>query len=237
MSRRSVTSRWITARRNAACAASDARSGARSRSTSDAISVHTRRSTVAGGSALRPRSRRRPTTASPTRSSWVETPAASSISARSSAEERAATASTALERSIRTREASIAAAAARTTSGSPSPASTAAVIASSAPKSIPAWESRAGSATGSELVEVPEEQRAEARADGHERREHVERQDRGGKPLPHLRVGGPGRNQHQRDPHDEGERARTGDDEVGDVLIAHRAGVLSPTAATTQPSE
>ena len=53
------------------------------------------------------------------------TPAASRISARSSAVERAATASTALERSISTSEASSARAAARTTSGSPRPDSTA----------------------------------------------------------------------------------------------------------------
>ena len=50
MSPRSVTWRCSTARRNASCAASDARSGARTRSTSDAISVVTSRSSAAGGS-------------------------------------------------------------------------------------------------------------------------------------------------------------------------------------------
>ena len=67
----------------------------------------------------------------------VTTLIASAISERSSALDRAATASTPLERSMRIREASSARAAARTTSGSPSPASTAAVTASSAPRSIP----------------------------------------------------------------------------------------------------
>jgi hypothetical protein len=65
----------------------------------------------------------------------VATPATSAISARSSADDRAATASTALERSIRISDASSARAAARTTSGRPCPDSTASVIASSAPRS------------------------------------------------------------------------------------------------------
>ena len=50
MSPRSVTSRRSTARRNASCAASEARSGARTRSTSDAISVVTSRSSAGDGS-------------------------------------------------------------------------------------------------------------------------------------------------------------------------------------------
>ncbi len=63
------------------------------------------------------------------------TPSASDISIRSSAVERAATASTALEWSISTSEASSARAAARTTSGSPSPDSTASLISASASRS------------------------------------------------------------------------------------------------------
>ena len=55
-----------------AWAASDARSGARRRSTSEAISVVMTRRSAAGGSPARPRSRSRPTTASPTRSSCTD---------------------------------------------------------------------------------------------------------------------------------------------------------------------
>ena len=171
MSPRSVTWRCSTARRNASCAASDARSGARRRSTSEAISVVTSRSSAGGGSPARPRSRSRPTTASPTRSSCVATPGASAISARSSADERAATASTALERSIRTSEASSARAAAPDDLGQPAPGldrvgdrararrgrarlgvldADAAIAAQSRPRRRP-----------SELVEVPEEAAAE----------------------------------------------------------------------------
>ena len=95
--------------------------------------VTTRRNAT-GGSPERPRSRSRPTTASPTRRSCTETPAALLISAFSSALERAATASTELDLSISTSEASSARAAARTTSGSPSPDSTASEIADSDPK-------------------------------------------------------------------------------------------------------
>src|ERR1700757_818731 len=54
---------------------------------------------------------------------------------RSSAGERAATASTAAERSMRMRLASSARAAARRISGSPAPASTASVMAANAPRS------------------------------------------------------------------------------------------------------
>ena len=58
---RSVTSRSSTARRNAAWAASEARSGARSRSTSEAISVVTTRQERGGRlGACGPRSRTRP---------------------------------------------------------------------------------------------------------------------------------------------------------------------------------
>ena len=53
MSPRSVTRRWNSALRNAAWAASDARSGARRRSTSDAIIVVAIRTTAADGGPLR----------------------------------------------------------------------------------------------------------------------------------------------------------------------------------------
>ncbi len=73
-----------------------------------------------------------PTTVSATRSGMLVTPWPWDSSARSSAGERAATASVAPHASLTTRLASSARAAARTTSGSPAPDSTASVIASSA---------------------------------------------------------------------------------------------------------
>ena len=85
-------------------------------------------------------------------SSCVSTPSASRISERSSAVERAATASTELERSISTSEASSARDAARTTSGSPRPDSTASDIALSAPRSGSAASLRAGEDTEKRLV-------------------------------------------------------------------------------------
>ena len=139
-----------------------ARSGARSRSTSEAISVRTI-GRKGGAVSRRGRIRSRPTTSPPTRSSCVSTPWPSAISERSSALERAATASTALVWSSRTIDASSARAAARTTSGRPEPAATAAVMASSAPKSA-----RAGGRgiarcqpCSPDLVVVPEEDRAD----------------------------------------------------------------------------
>jgi hypothetical protein len=147
MSPRSVTLRWKSAVRKAAWAASEARSGARRRSTSLAIIVVAIRRIAADVPPPRGRTRRRPTTASPTRSSWVSTPSASRISERSSAVERAATASTELERSISTSDASSARDAARTTSGSPRPDSTASDIALSAPRSGSAASLRAGEDT------------------------------------------------------------------------------------------
>jgi hypothetical protein len=153
MSPRSVTLRRMIAATNAAWAASEARSGARRRSTSEAISVVTTRRNAAGGSPVRPRSRSRPTTASPTRSSCTDTPGALAIRARSSAVERAATASTELERSISTSEASSARAAARTTSGSPRPDSTASEMAAREPRSTAAAAaSWAGGVTAGSLV-------------------------------------------------------------------------------------
>ena len=121
-------------------ASCEARAGARTRSTSEATSVVTRR-TSAGPGCERARIRSWPTAASATRSSIVSTPAALSSSERSSAGERAATASTEPLRSSSTRLASRARAAARTTSGSPAPDSTASVIASSASRSSPAERS------------------------------------------------------------------------------------------------
>ena len=136
MSSRPEMSRSSSACRKPASACSEARSGARTRSTSEAISVVTSRTSAALAS---PRARMRsvPTGASATRSSIASTPAASSSSERSSAGERAATASTAPARSVSTRLASSARAAARTTSGRPAPDSTASVIASSAARSSP----------------------------------------------------------------------------------------------------
>ena len=117
---RSVTSRRSTARRNAACAASDARSGARRRSTSEAMSVATTRSSAGDGLGRAAAQAQPADGARPRRAARrVSTPGAPAISARSSAEERAATARTALERSMTTSDASSARAAARTTSGSP----------------------------------------------------------------------------------------------------------------------
>ena len=144
---------------SSSAASSDARSGARTRSTSDAISVVTSRNIVWSGACSRARMRRRPTDASATLSSIVVTSSASRISDRSSAGERAATASTAAERSIRTRLASSTRAAVRRISGRPAPASTASVISASAAKSgtpveVAAWrgESSAISA-GSGVVD------------------------------------------------------------------------------------
>ena len=130
--RRSSTARW-----KLAAASSEARSGARMRSISEAINVVTKRSSAASGVRSRVRIRNLPTVASATLSSIVVTSSASRISERSSAGERAATASTAAERSIRIRLASSARAAARSTSGSPAPASTASVIAPNAVRSGP----------------------------------------------------------------------------------------------------
>jgi RNA polymerase-binding transcription factor len=157
MSSRPEMSRSSSAWRKLASACSDARSGARRRSTSDAMSVVTSFSSAVPGS-LRARIRRVPTGASATRRSIASTPAASSSSERSSAGERAATASTAPPRSVSTRLASSARAAARTTSGRPAPDSTASVIASSAPRSIPV----AGPWAGVDMHRFYGEGRAEA---------------------------------------------------------------------------
>ncbi len=112
-------------------ASSEARSGARTRSTSEAMSVVTSRSSALSepDSPARLRIRSWPTVVSATRRSRVVTPSVSRISERSSAGERAATASTVAERSMRMRLASSARAAARRISGSPAPASTASVMA------------------------------------------------------------------------------------------------------------
>ena len=118
-----------TARRNVSAASSEARSGARTRSTSEAMSVVTRRSSEPSGVRSRARMRRRPTETSATLSSIVVTSSVLRMSERSSAGERAATASTVAERSMRIRLASSARAAERRISGRPAPASTASVIA------------------------------------------------------------------------------------------------------------
>ena len=130
-SSRSVSSRARIARRKSAAADSDARSGARTRSTSEAIIVASSRRIDALGSVFA-RMCSAPTTLSATRSGIVVTPSPCESSARSSAGERAATASVAPHASLTARLASSAFAAARTTSGRPAPDSTASVIASSA---------------------------------------------------------------------------------------------------------
>ena len=124
-----------TARMNPVAASSEARSGARTRSTSDAISVVTRRSSEASVGRSEARIRSLPTDDSATFSSIVVTSSASRISERSSAGERAATASTVAERSIRIRLVSSARAAARRIAGRPAPSSTASVMAASAARS------------------------------------------------------------------------------------------------------
>src|SRR5829696_4613712 len=205
----------------AACAASEARSGARSRSTSDAISVVTTRRKAAGGSPVRPRSRRRPTTASPTRSSCTETPGALAIRARSSAVERAATASTELERSISTSEASSARAAARTTSGSPRPDSTASEMAAREPRSTAAAAaSWAGGVTAGSLeaVVVVEEDRARAGAHPDEGGEDVDAHHESEDPLARAPVGLPGRHHDQEDPRGQRDQHGGAGDGVGDLV-------------------
>ncbi len=134
-SSRSVSSRASTARRKSAAADSEARSGARTRSTSEAIIVASSRRIESGCSSAPPAFARMcsaPTTVSATRSGMLVTPSPCESSARSSAGERAATASVAPHASLTARLASSARAAARTTSGRPAPDSTASVIASSA---------------------------------------------------------------------------------------------------------
>src|SRR4051812_33461349 len=107
----------------------------------------------------------------------MPSPAASSE--RSSAGDRAATASTALERSISARLASSARAAARTTSGRPAPDSTASVIASRAARSNPASARVAGTGLDRPLDAVPEPGDGQAAGDAQpdERGGHVERQE------------------------------------------------------------
>ena len=147
MSPRSVTLRWKSAVRKAAWAASEARSGARRRSTSQAIIVVAiRRIAADGAAAARPHAQAADDRVTDAQLVRLD-PSASRISERSSAVERAATASTELERSIRTSDASSARAAARTTSGSPRPDSTASDIALSAPRSGNAASLRAGEDT------------------------------------------------------------------------------------------
>src|SRR5262249_53681858 len=152
------------------------------------------------------RTRRRPTTASPTRSSCVSTPSASRISRRSSAVERAATASTELERSISTSEASRARAAARTTSGRPRPESTASDMAPTPPRSGSAASLRAGEVTPESLepvAEIPERGQPDARAGEHERGQDVHAQQRRDQTIAHAPVGLPRRDDHEREPREE----------------------------------
>src|SRR4051812_3052289 len=229
MSPRSVTRRRRSAVRKAAWAASDARSGARTRSTSEAISVVAIRSSGAGTSPPRARSRSRPTASEPTRSSTVSTPGASLISTRSSAVERAATASTALERSISTSDASSARAAARTTSGNPRPASTASVIAPSAPRSGTAASERAGEVTSDRLEpvrEVPEETGPDARAGQDERGQHVEAEHGGHEPVAHAPVGLPGGHDDKGQPGDQRDRGGHSGDQVGLLVVGHGSPAL-----------
>ena len=130
-------------RTKASCAAAVARSGARSRSTSEAISVVTMRRRR-GRRLARPPAQPQPPDHLVADPQLVRGHAGPSpISARSSADERAATASTALVGSISTSDASSARAAARTTSGSPEPDSTASVIASSDSRSTAGADVRA----------------------------------------------------------------------------------------------
>src|SRR4051794_2094659 len=183
------------------------------------------------GTSSPPRARRRsrPTTASPTRSSTVSTPAASLISSRSSAVERAATASTELERSISTSEASSARAAARTTSGSPRPDSTASVIAPSAPRSGTAASLRAGVDTAESLepvAEVPEEARAHAGAGEHERAQHVDAEEGGDHLVAQAPVGLPRGDGHERQPGDERDRRGDARDHIGLLVVGHAGAPL-----------
>ena len=122
-----MISRRRIARRKAVAASSEARSGARTRASSAAISVRATTSRAAGtGARVRERMRSWPTTSSAMRSSSVSTPEAPVSSERSSDGDRAATARIALEGSMRTRLASSARAAARRISGTPAPFSSAA---------------------------------------------------------------------------------------------------------------
>src|SRR5687767_15407599 len=223
MSPRSVTLRRMIAATKAAWAASDARSGARRRSTSEAIRVVTTRRNATGGSPVRPRSRSRPTTASPTRSSCTLTPGALAISARSSAVERAATASTELERSISTSDASSARAAARTTSGSPRPDSTASDTAASEPRSTAAASWRAGEGTGSllEAVVVVEEGHADGRPRAAQREQDVDAHDHGQQPLAQAPVRRPRGNEDEHRPGDHGDQPGGADQQIGDLVVGH----------------
>ena len=119
-SSRSVSSRRRIARRKSAEAVSETRSGALTRSTSEAIIVSSSLRIEALGSALT-RMCSVPTTVSATRSGALLTPSPWESSDRSSAGERAATASVAPHASVTARLASSALAAARTTSGRPAP--------------------------------------------------------------------------------------------------------------------
>ncbi len=127
-----------------------------------------------------------PTTVSATRSGALLTPSPCESRARSSAGERAATASVAPHASVTARLASSARAAALTTSGNPAPDSTASVIASSAARS--------------DIRSAPEVDGCESAGHPgpHEHREHVQREHRRGQPLPQTRVGRPGRSQDER---------------------------------------
>src|ERR1700761_2898916 len=145
------------------------------------------------------------------------------MSDRSSAGERAATASTAAERSIRMRLASSARAAARRISGRPAPASTASVIAANAPRSgvrdPPRSALSANSFTryGSEEPRpLEDDQRAEHHAAADEGSQHVERQDHGRDALDRSAVRGHGWDHQQQDEGDEPEHPTAGGDYVCD---------------------
>ena len=133
MSPRSVTSRESTALTKSPVSRSLSHCGERERSSSSASSVETMRAVVMSGAVPRVLYRSCPTTVSATRSSTDDTPSPSESSRLSSSGDAAATARTAVERSITATLASSTFAAARATAGSPAPDSTASDRASSGP--------------------------------------------------------------------------------------------------------
>ncbi len=121
MSPRSVTLREVTARTNSPAASSDAQSGARERSSSSATSVMTIRSSIGSGVSLaRPVAQLAHDRIGHTQVGRLHIPEPAS-SLLSSAADVAATARTALERSISATEEPSALPAARHTAGSPAP--------------------------------------------------------------------------------------------------------------------
>src|SRR4051794_24708042 len=212
---RSVTLRSRRSRRKPATAASLARSGARERSTSSASSVASQRTSAAGGGSSRALWRNSPTTSPPARSS-IMSPSAST--ARSSAGDAQATASTPPEASTTITLDASAREVARATSGSPAPVSMAAVTSATASRnalaggpstrfdeaSMRGQSRRAAGCLRSRrplcpVVVGPDDRGADAHTYSQERREDEERHEAGRDPLPPATVGHPRGDDDQRD--------------------------------------